>query len=104
MLKRRNVLMRASRVEEASALGAKIGALIIKRNSAYLKENGEKFDPKDMWDKVRQLLNRSQPLLQSTLTATELNDHFSSISHDPTYSPPVLRLTANNPMEFTTES
>src|SRR5207245_1858370 len=52
MLRRRDVLMRASRVEEASALGEKIGALIIKRNSAYPKENGEKFDLKNMCDKV----------------------------------------------------
>src|SRR5207245_4626376 len=85
-LRRRNLLMRAGRVEEASALGVKIRALISKRNTAYLKQDGEKFDSKDMWEKVRQLSNRSQPQLHSSITATELNDHFSSISHDTHYA------------------
>jgi hypothetical protein len=56
--------MRANRIEEANALAKKIGVLIIKRDSSYLKHNGGRYDVKDMWAKVSQLSNRVKPQLK----------------------------------------
>jgi hypothetical protein len=105
MLRRRNTLMRASRVEQANAISVKIGAVIIKRNSAHFKESGSKYDPKGMWAKVRQLSNRSQPRTVCTdITATDLTNNFCAISQDQSYSHPPLRLTVTKPSDIVSES
>ena len=96
--------MRANRVEEASALGTKIGTQIIKRNSIYLKQEGSKFNSKDMGAKVHQLSNRTQPQTNSSLSAAELNNHFASISQDPQYISPLCRLTVTKPTQFVSEA
>ena len=103
MLRRRNALMRSDRVEKATALTKKIGALIVQRNSTFLKHDGNRYDAKDMWAKVRQLTHRSPPSLNTTVTAAQLNDHFSSVSQDLSYIHPLCRDTVIKPIELVSE-
>ena len=103
MLRRRNALMRSDRVEKATALTKKIGALIVQRNSTFLKHDGNRYDAKDMWAKVRQLTHRSPPSLNTTVTAAQLNDHFSSVSQDFSYIHPLCRDIVIKPIELVTE-
>jgi len=48
-LRRKNRLMRAGRVEEASALAERIGKDIVKHSKARLCHVSKKTNPKDLW-------------------------------------------------------
>lgn len=88
MLRRRNRLMRASRIDEASALARRIGQVIQYRNSIHLRRT-DKADLNDMWRKVRQITGRQNRRFETPLgiTADVLNQHYANISNDASYQP-----------------
>src|SRR5437867_7944190 len=95
MLRRKNVLMRAGKTEEAGALAKRVGAAIVRRNTAEFRADGADVDAKDVWDKVRQLTSHGPSRGDnSKVTAAELNEHYASISHDDQYQRPLEKLTA----------
>jgi len=95
MMRRKNRLMRAGRVDEAGALASRIGAAIIRRNTAQLRRVDAIRDTKEMWTKVRELTKpRSKGAMAPPgITAQVLNAHYASVSTDPSYEPPKPKLT-----------
>jgi len=51
-LRRKNKMMRAGRVEEASVLADRIGVDIMRCNTAQFRCSDVDIDAKDMWSKV----------------------------------------------------
>jgi len=80
-LRRKNRLMRKSRVEEASALAKRIGKTIEDRNRTLLRTtDGEKLEAKDVWAAVRQLTGRTRETPNADgISAETLNNHYSII-------------------------
>jgi len=89
MLRRKNRLMRAGRVEEAGALAERIVIAIQLRCKRRLARFDGKTDAKSMWAAVRQLTGR-QPSVVSVdgVTAETLNDHYTRLSLRTTTTPP----------------
>lgn len=98
MLRLKNKMMRAGKVGQATALAAKIGGAIKMFNSAEMTRTDVLTDPKNMWDKVRQLTGRSKNKVSVNpeLTASKLNSHYAAISTDADYRAPGIKQTANN--------
>ena len=94
MLRKRNKLMRKSRVAEAESITKRIRDSIATQAKATFSTS--KRGGKDLWDKVRQIKGkaktRSRPML---VTVQQLNQHFATISTDPHYLPPPTKATVN---------
>ena len=88
LLRKRNKLMRRSRVEAAESLSARTGQLITSLNkTAFLKcQRGKR----EMWNLVRSVTGKEQqkPGLTKSLTVKHLNEHFSAMSTDSKYKLP----------------
>ena len=93
MLRRKNKLMRAGRVEEAGALAKRIGSDITSQCKGRLSKYGAKMDAKTMWDAVRKLTGRQQEFPDiDSINAESLNNHYATISTDLNYTAPVSSL------------
>ena len=100
MLRRKNILMRSGRLEEAAAIAAKIADAIKRYNSAELCRVDVLADARTMWTKVRQLTGRSKAANNVsnsvTITAGTLNDYYVAISEDANYRAPCVKSTVNS--------
>ena len=84
MLRHKNRLLRAGRLEEASAIAKRVGKCITGRNKRLLNREGRQIEAKDMWAAVRQLTGRRQvPAAIEGISAQAFNEHYASISTDP---------------------
>ena len=93
-LRRKNRLMRAGRVEEASAIAQSIGRAIAQRSKLQLSRINHKTSSKDMWTAVKQITGRQQDIPTADgFTAEALNRHYAGISSDQNYWPPQKRHT-----------
>jgi len=100
-LRRKNRLMRAGRVEEASALAGRIGKKISNKCKLQLSKVDGKVDSKSMWAAVRQFTGRRREANKAeNVTATSLNEHYACISTDTDYHTPPLKLTAATQKHF----
>ena len=83
MLRRKNRLMRAGRVEKAGALAKCIGKVMKRCSQGRLGRIGGKSDAKEMWAAVRKITGRKQnaPTVDG-VTAESLNVHYAAISTD----------------------
>jgi len=84
MLRRKNRLMRAGRVDEAGAMAGRIRAVITRNSAKRLQKVDTKKSPKYAWEKVREVTRstaKSCTLIQG-LTAQDMNDHYAVISTD----------------------
>ncbi len=95
LLRQKNRLLRLGRIEEAGAISDRIGKAIIKFNSTQLRNKEQTFDPREMWEKVKQL-TRKAPLCDPPegISADTLNAHYAKVSSDNQYVAPVLKDTA----------
>src|SRR6218665_653842 len=101
LLRRKNPLIKQGKLEEASAMAAKIGRSIARSNSRHLRDLDTSHGTKNLWRSVNNLTKvKSTTQPSSQVTAEELNAHYASTSTDIEYVPPSLRLTAahNVPM------
>jgi gmma-aminobutyric acid receptor subunit gamma/cGMP-dependent protein kinase 2 len=100
MLRKKNKWMRAGKIEQATALAAKIGVAIKQFNSAELSRVDVLADPINMWAKVRQLTGRSKSDsnigLNPVITADALNNHYAATSSDTNYTAPKIKFTVND--------
>jgi len=96
LLRKKNRLMRAGRVEKAGAIARRVGKEITKRNRTRLQKYNGRTDGKDMWAAVRQFTGRQQhPVhVPDGIDADCLNKHYADISTDREYDKPPLKLTA----------
>jgi len=94
-LRRKNRLMRAGRIEEASALARRICKDIARCNETRLTHITPKTGVKDLWATVRQLTGRKTSLeVADGITAESLNHHYAArVSTDPGYQMPKHKLT-----------
>ena len=91
--------MRAGRTEEAGSLARRIGAAIIRKNSAQLRNVDSGSNPEDMWAKVRELINprAREVLAPQGISAQVLNNQFAAISTDASYQKSKSKLSCNSP-------
>jgi len=91
MLRQRNQLMRAGRVDKAGAIGERVGQLITQANSKWLAktEPGSTGGAKEMWHKVNSLTGRSARPNAEPPDAVTMNTHYAAISTDPSYARPL---------------
>lgn len=95
LLRKKNSLMRAGRVEKAGAIARRVGKEITKHNRTRLQKYNGRADAKDMWAAVRQLTGRHQaPLIPNGIDADCLNRHYANISTDKEYVQPPVKSTA----------
>jgi hypothetical protein len=98
LLRRKNRIMRAGRVEEAGALSERVRTLITRRSSKWLSNIDIRKNPKDVWSKVNEVLrgtSKQRDLHVDGITAQELNDYYAAISTDFNYRAPCQKQTAN---------
>ena len=96
-LRRKNRLMRAGRVEEASALAIWIGKDIACHSGKRLVKAKGRMAAKDVWTAVCQLTGRSNDVGSiDGVSAESLNAHYASISTDPSYSVPLAKSTVTS--------
>jgi len=94
LLRKRNKLMRKSRVAEAQSLTKTIRESIAIR--AKVTFSSSKRGSKELWEKVRQVTGKNKTSSRPMpVTVEQLNRHFSAISTDPHYLPPPTKSTAN---------
>ena len=87
MLRRKNRLMRAGRVEEAGALARRIGKEQTRHNKSRLSNAGRKTEAKDVWAAFRQLTGKRREMgAVEGVDAESLNQHYARISTDSQYS------------------
>jgi len=80
LLRKKNRLMRAGRVEKAGAIARRVGKEITKRNRTRLQKYNGRTDGKDMWAAVRQFTGRQQhPVVPDGIDADCLNKHYADI-------------------------
>ena len=96
MLRRKNKLMRAGRVEEAGALATKVQHAIAKANSVELREVNVQHGLKDLWDKVNGLTKKNIISSNISVTAEDLNNHYAAISTDQQYTCLPRKLSATS--------
>jgi hypothetical protein len=93
MLRCKNRLMRAGRVDEAGALAVRVKDAIVAANAIELKTIDVRHGVKELWDKVNSLTKKNVTSKESNVTAADLNLHYASISTDPQYFAPVPKQT-----------
>lgn len=99
MLRRKNRLMRAGRVEEAGALADRIGKEQTRHSKTQLSGAGGKTDAKDIWKAYRQLVGRRQEAgAVEGVDAESLNRHYASISTDIKYTVPLDKHVTVDPV------
>jgi len=105
MLRRKNRLMRAGRVEEAGAIAKRVRAVITQKNSALLNTCDTRKRCKETWEKVREVTRGHRRYCEYPhgVTAQTLNTHYAAISTDHLYSDTRRKLTANSDEDYVTE-
>ncbi|MFZ2537584.1 MAG: reverse transcriptase family protein [Oscillospiraceae bacterium] len=103
MLRVKNRLMRKGRVEEANAISKRIQSEITVNNTSSFNNISS---VKDLWSKVRSLTGKVKGVSKSDdplIDAESLNTHYSRVSTDSDYRPPLLKSTVGRPSAYVTE-
>ena len=90
MLRRKNRLMRAGRINEADAIAFRVRKVITRQSMKWLRDIDVRKNAKDAWAKVREITRGTsggnrQPV--SGITAQMLNEHYAATSTDANYQP-----------------
>jgi hypothetical protein len=86
ILRKRNKLMHAGKLERAEACTDQVSRLIAKANCSRLAYLNGKKASKTMWSEVRKSLNtQKHSSAVPSPTADVLNDHYARVSTDPNY-------------------
>lgn len=104
MLRKKNKLMKAGKIEKANALSIRIGEAIKNQNTKtfdYLpnKDKGNQI----MWQKVRQITGKGFRNNCTIPGADQLNSHYANISTDNQYLPPRLKLSCSPQFDWFSE-
>jgi len=97
MVRRKNKLLRAGRVEEAGALSVRVGQAIQNRCKMQMSRYNSMTDVVEMWAAVRRLTGRQQPVARvDGITAESVvNQHYAGVSSDPHYVEPNRKLSTD---------
>ena len=105
MLRRKNRLMRAERVEEAGAIAKRVRTVLTQKNSASLNNCDTRMRCKETWEKVREVTRGHRRNAESPngVTAQTLNTHYATISTDHQYCDTRRKQTASTDEEYMNE-
>ena len=106
MLRRKNRLMHAGRVDEAASIARRVRGIITRHNSVCLNNYDARRNVRETWSKVKEMTRgrrRVDVTADSVLTADALNRHYAAISTDPAYVPAKQKLTAAGSDDYFTE-
>ncbi len=106
LVRHKNKLMRAGKVEAAGALAKRVGKEIIKYNTAELYRVTTKTPSKEVWQKIKQLGGHGNRSIVATplVNAALLNEHYAAVSSDPeSVTPPLSMSTARQPVHHFSE-
>jgi len=98
LLRRKNRLMRAGRVERAGALAVRIGRCIRDAVSGWMVHQTEgAVGTRQLWRQVSivQGKGRRPPCVVPGISANDLNEHYARISTDSSYVTPISKDTVN---------
>ncbi|MDW3615097.1 MAG: reverse transcriptase family protein, partial [Nitrososphaeraceae archaeon] len=102
-LRLKNSLMHSGKLEKANAIDMKVGK-IARHNSTRLSHLDIHSGTKELWEEVRRLTSPANPYqLPKAIDSQILNDHYDSISNDPGYSSPMLKVFVQPPADLVTE-
>jgi len=96
MLRRKNRLMHAGRMEESDAMALRVRKAITRHGTKWLPGVDAKKNSQDAWAKIREIthgISRENSQSVSGITAQILNDHYAAISTDSNYQPTQTMLT-----------
>ena len=99
LLRRKNRLMHAGRIEETGAVATRIRTIITRASSKWLRKIDTRKSAKDAWAKVREVIKGKASCPSEHvdgLTAQAFNAHYAAISTDNDYRAPRLKLTASD--------
>src|SRR6218665_2480783 len=95
LLRRKNRLMRAGRIEEASACARRGGKAIEKKTKKHLLGIDSNTGTKELWESVRAIQGkRKEDRNSENLTAEDSNAHYAAMSTDPAYTAPLMKMTS----------
>ena len=93
LLRTKNRLMRAGRIQEAGEIANKVGKEIARQNAMELTKVAVE-NSHDLWSAVRRLTGkRKQQHSETRFSAEQLNSHFASVSSDPLSTVPQKKHT-----------
>src|SRR6218665_1640661 len=106
LLRRKNRLMRAGHVDEASACARRVGVEIERRTKRHLCEVDPRNGLGDLWGRVGEVtgVQRRCDRNDNGLSAGEFNEHYAGISTDAGYEPPCLKATVHDGEDIVSES
>jgi len=99
MLRQKNRLMHAGRVEEANALARLIRTVITRRDTAWLRKVDTRTCTRAAWAKVRDVIGggkRHGSQVVDGITAQRLNDRYAAVSTDHSYRATSRKMSAPN--------
>jgi len=106
ILRRKNRLMRAGRIEEAGALARRVRDVITRQNSSWLRNINTRKNARDAWAKVREIIGKKaihDAPGADGITAQVLNNHYAAVSTDRSYQESVQKQTASSQCHCITE-
>ena len=94
LLRQKNRFMRSGRLREAKNITERIRKIIIHNNSKQFQDLKVQ-EPKKLWAAIRKNFNTCQSEIpkECTLTADQLNDHYTTKSTDSSYEEPKPKMT-----------
>src|SRR6218665_1854884 len=106
LLRRTNRLMRAGRLDEASACARCVGVEIERRTKRHLCEVDPRNGLGDLWGRVGEVtgVQRRCDRNDNGLSAGEFNEHYAGISTDAGYESPCLKATVHDGEDIVSES
>jgi Reverse transcriptase (RNA-dependent DNA polymerase) len=104
LLRRKNRLMRAGRIEEASACARRVGQCIERVTRAHLRGVDPRDGSRDLWKRVNDLTKgTSRAEHENAPSVSDFNVHYARISTDDGYTEPAKKSTAASNRQFTSE-
>jgi len=105
LLRKKNILMRQGKIGAAGALAKKVGSKIaFSTSSTFSDQRNPIKNTEDLWDRVRSITGKERSTATTVnLSATQLNNHYASVSTDLGYRIPLMKSTAQKYMEYFSE-
>jgi len=106
LLRRKNRLMRAGRLDEASACARRVGVEIERRTKRHLCDVDPRNGLGDLWRRVGEVTGGQRRCERNDngLSADEFNEHYAGISTDAGYESPCLKATVHAGEDIVSES
>ena len=107
LLRKKNKAMRKGHLDKASALSIRIRQNITAACAGQLTQAASDIDVRTLWTSVGLIMGKNRTCGQldvsTGINAEMLNQHYSNISTDSHYTPPILKTTCYQPLDSPTD-